>query len=61
MNLPLWLVILLAEGMCFSVEPMICVPGAFGVRHENHLYMTAQGPRWFTQSALSIDDPFGNM
>jgi len=51
----------LAEGMCFSVEPMICVPGEFGIRHEDHIYMTAGGPKWFTQPALSIDDPFGNM
>ncbi|WP_374338441.1 M24 family metallopeptidase [Leeia sp.] len=51
----------LAPGMCFSVEPMICVPGEFGIRHEDHIYMTEQGPRWFTQPALSIDDPFGNM
>jgi Xaa-Pro dipeptidase len=51
----------LAEGMCFSVEPMICVPGEFGIRHEDHIYMTANGPKWFTQPALSIDDPFGNM
>lgn len=45
-------------GMCFSNEPMICVPGEFGIRHEDHIYMTAQGPRWFTQPARSIDDPF---
>ncbi|MFL6660327.1 MAG: M24 family metallopeptidase [Massilia sp.] len=46
-------------GMCFSNEPMICIPGEFGVRHEDHFYMTADGPRWFTQPAHSIDDPFG--
>jgi len=46
-------------GMCFSNEPMICIPGEFGVRHEDHFYMTATGPRWFTQPAHSIDDPFG--
>ncbi|AVR95194.1 X-Pro dipeptidase [Pseudoduganella armeniaca] len=46
-------------GMCFSNEPMICVPGEFGVRHEDHFYMTEQGPAWFTQPARSIDDPFG--
>lgn len=46
-------------GMCFSNEPMICVPGEFGIRHEDHFYMTASGPRWFTQPARSIDDPFG--
>lgn len=49
----------LAEGMCFSNEPMICVPGEFGIRLEDHFYMTAQGPRWFTQPSHSIDDPFG--
>ncbi|MDH4570733.1 aminopeptidase P family protein [Pseudomonas sp. BN414] len=49
----------LAEGMCFSNEPMICVPGEFGIRLEDHFYMTASGPRWFTQPSHSIDDPFG--
>ncbi|MCC6073279.1 M24 family metallopeptidase [Massilia sp. GCM10020059] len=46
-------------GMCFSNEPMICIPGEFGIRHEDHFYMTGQGPRWFTQPAHSIDRPFG--
>ncbi|MCR9184097.1 MAG: Xaa-Pro peptidase family protein [Halieaceae bacterium] len=50
----------LAPGMCFSNEPMICVPGAFGVRLEDHFYMTENGPRWFTQPARSVDDPFGS-
>jgi Xaa-Pro dipeptidase len=45
-------------GMCFSNEPMICIPGEFGIRHEDHFYMTAAGPQWFTQPAHSIDDPF---
>jgi len=49
----------LTAGMCFSNEPMLCVPGEFGVRHEDHFYMTEQGPVWFTQPAHSIDDPFG--
>ncbi|PND38459.1 X-Pro dipeptidase [Paucibacter aquatile] len=49
----------LAAGMCFSNEPMICVPGEFGVRHEDHVYMTEAGPRWFSQPAHSIDNPFG--
>ncbi|GHD27065.1 M24 family metallopeptidase [Halioglobus pacificus] len=49
----------LAPGMCFSNEPMICVPGEFGIRHEDHFYMTEEGPRWFTQPSHSIDDPFG--
>ncbi len=49
----------LAEGMCFSNEPMICVPGEFGIRLEDHFYMTATGPKWFTQPSHSVDDPFG--
>ena len=49
----------LAEGMCFSNEPMICVPGEFGIRLEDHFYMTATGPKWFTVPSHSIDDPFG--
>ncbi|WP_339743533.1 Xaa-Pro peptidase family protein [uncultured Maricaulis sp.] len=46
-------------GMCFSNEPMICVPGEFGIRLEDHFYMTAEGPRWFTEPSKSIEDPFG--
>ncbi len=46
-------------GMCFSNEPMICITGEFGIRLEDHFYMTADGPKWFTQPAHSIDDPFG--
>jgi Xaa-Pro aminopeptidase len=47
-------------GMCFSNEPMICVPGEFGVRLEDHFYMTAAGPKWFTEPSFSIDAPFGD-
>lgn len=50
---------LLEPGMCFSNEPMICVPGEFGVRLEDHFYMTPAGPKWFTQPAAGIDNPFG--
>jgi Xaa-Pro dipeptidase len=49
----------LAPGMCFSNEPMIVIPGRFGVRLEDHFYMTEQGPQWFTQPSPSIDAPFG--
>jgi Xaa-Pro dipeptidase len=49
----------LAEGMVVSNEPMICIPGKFGIRHEDHFYMTATGPKWFTTPMHSIDDPFG--
>ena len=49
----------LAKGMCFSNEPMIVIPGEFGVRLEDHFYMTDSGPKWFTQPATAIDAPFG--
>ena len=49
----------LAPGMCFSNEPMICLPGEFGVRLEDHFRVTDTGPRWFTEPSRSIDDPFG--
>jgi len=48
----------LAPGMCFSNEPMIVVPGEFGIRLEDHFYMTETGARWFTQPSHSIDEPF---
>ena len=49
----------LAKGMVFSNEPMLVLPGKFGVRLEDHFYMTNEGPKWFTQPAHSVDDPFG--
>jgi len=48
----------LAPGMCFSSEPMICKYGEFGVRLEDHFYMTENGPEWFTEPSHSIDNPF---
>ncbi|MCG8749865.1 M24 family metallopeptidase [Tenacibaculum finnmarkense] len=49
----------LVEGMAFSNEPMICVPNKFGIRHEDHIYMTENGAKWFTEPMHSIEDPFG--
>ena len=49
----------LESGMCFSNEPMICVPDEFGVRLEDHIYMTENGPKWFTEPMCSIENPFG--
>jgi Xaa-Pro dipeptidase len=49
----------LQPGMTFSNEPMICVPGKFGIRHEDHIYITEKGPKWFTKPMHSIDNPFG--
>lgn len=48
----------LAEGMCFSNEPMIVIPGQFGIRLEDHFYMTEQGPKWFTEPQQSLYQPF---
>jgi Xaa-Pro dipeptidase len=48
----------LAPGMCFSDEPMIVLPGEFGIRLEDHFYMTDKGPRWFTEPSYSLDEPF---
>ena len=49
----------LAEGMVFSNEPMLVVPDKFGVRLEDHFYMSKAGPVWFTEPSHSLDDPFG--
>ncbi|HEX9151980.1 MAG TPA: Xaa-Pro peptidase family protein [Flavobacterium sp.] len=49
----------LLEGMVVSNEPMICVPGKFGIRHEDHFYMTENGAKWFTTPMHSVDNPFG--
>ena len=48
----------LAPGMCFSNEPMIVVPGRFGIRLEDHFHVTDQGAAWFTQPSPAIDRPF---
>ena len=48
----------LAPGMCFSNEPMIAVYGEFGVRLEDCVYITEDGPRYFSQPAPSISQSF---
>ena len=41
-------------GMCFSDEPTIAIYGEFGVRLEDCMYITGNGPKMFTkQSPLS--------
>jgi Xaa-Pro dipeptidase len=49
----------LAPGMCFSNEPMIVIPEQFGIRLEDHMYVTDTGAQWFTQPQVSIENPFG--
>jgi Xaa-Pro dipeptidase len=44
----------LQVGMCFSIEPTIAIPGEFGVRHEDCVYMTENGPKWFTEPGLVV-------
>jgi Xaa-Pro dipeptidase len=48
----------LEAGMCFSIEPTISIPGEFGVRMEDCVYMTEEGPKWFSQPAVAINQPF---
>jgi Xaa-Pro dipeptidase len=47
----------LAKGMCFSNEPMIVVPGQYGIRLEDHFYMTESGAQWFTEPQKSLYQP----
>lgn len=44
----------IAPGMCFSDEPMIVIPDKFGIRLEDHIYVTEKGPAWFTEPQKSI-------
>jgi len=48
----------LAPGMCFSNEPGIYIFGEFGVRLEDCLYMTEEGPQLFSALSPSLDEPF---
>ncbi|HHW4678546.1 MAG TPA: M24 family metallopeptidase [Xylella sp.] len=48
----------LRPSMCASDEPMIVVPGHFGIRLEDHFYVTEDGAQWFTSPSPEIDRPF---
>jgi len=48
----------IVPGMCFTNEPTIVVPGEFGVRVEDDMYITEDGAKWFTRPSPSIDQPF---
>ena len=50
---------LLAPGMVFSIEPMLCLYGECGIRLEDIAFMTQDGPRWFCPPAVDLDRPFG--
>ena len=47
----------LAPGMCFSDEPTIAIYGEFGIRLEDCLYITEDGPRFFSAQSPAIDRP----
>jgi Xaa-Pro aminopeptidase len=38
---------------------MIAIYGEFGVRLEDCLYITEDGPKMFSKQSPSIDQPFG--
>ncbi len=48
----------LAPGMTFSDEPGIYIPGEFGVRLEDDMYITADGAALFTPQSPSLETPF---
>ena len=48
----------IAPGMCFTNEPMIAIPGEFGARIEDCMYITEEGPVFFTTPSPAIDQPF---
>lgn len=50
----------LEPGHTFSDEPGIYIPGEFGVRLEDDMYITEEGAALFTPPSPSIDEPFAN-
>lgn len=46
-------------GMCFSDEPTIAIYGEFGIRLEDCLHITEDGPRFFSEQSQAVDRPFG--
>lgn len=48
----------IAVGMCFSNEPTISIPGEFGIRLEDCLYIAEDGPHYFSKQSISIEQPF---
>jgi Xaa-Pro dipeptidase len=50
---------LLAANMTCSDEPGIYIPGEFGIRLEDDIYITENGAEPFTPQSPSLEDPFG--
>ncbi|MFT7249376.1 MAG: Xaa-Pro dipeptidase [Arcticibacterium sp.] len=49
---------IIEPGMCFSIEPNISIVGEFGIRLEDCVYITEDGPKWFSKPSPSIEQPF---
>jgi Xaa-Pro dipeptidase len=45
-------------GMCFSDEPGIYIPGEFGIRLEDCMYVTPDVAKMFTPPSPSLERPF---
>jgi Xaa-Pro dipeptidase len=50
----------LKPGNVFSDEPGIYIPGEFGVRLEDCMYITDDGAELFTPQSPSLEEPFAN-
>lgn len=50
----------LEEGMCFSDEPGIYIPGEFGIRLEDDWHVTSDGGKMFTPQSPSLESPFAS-
>lgn len=50
----------IAVGMCFSDEPTIAIPGEFGIRLEDCVYIGDDGPHFFSKQSVAIDKPFAD-
>lgn len=47
----------LAEGMAFTIEPGIYVPGRGGIRIEENVVVTGEGPRLLTRTPRTLEPP----
>ena len=51
----------LQQGMTFSDEPGIYIPGQFGIRLEDDMHITEEGAVLLTPQAPSLEDPFATV
>jgi len=49
----------LQPGMTFSDEPGVYLPGKFGIRLEDDMYVAPDGAKLFTPPSPSLEHPFG--